>query len=83
MILQELAVMKQVLISMLSKQGHSPNPLGAEKTGIGKSSAGQLRTKSVVQTTEVESPNQPKPTVFVSVRYGNPASAREVEANRK
>lgn len=56
--------MKQVLISMLAKQGDTSNPLGAEKSV----SAREARAKRVGRTVEEESPKQPKPTVFVSVR---------------
>lgn len=63
--------MKQVLISMLAKQGDTSNPLGgAEKTGAasaGSAGGGQAQAKRVVRIAEEESPKQPKPTVFVSV----------------
>lgn len=65
--LQELAAMKQVLISMLAKQGDTSNLLGAEKTGAGSAGGGQAQAKRVVRIVEDESPKQPKPTVFVSV----------------
>lgn len=66
--------MKQVLISMLAKQGDTSNLLGgAEKTGAGSAGMagmageGQAQAKRVVRIVEEESPKQPKPTVFVSV----------------
>lgn len=70
-ILQELAVMKQVLISMRSRQGNSLNLLERDKTGVGPSSAGKQHDKPINKTTEEESPNKPRPTVFVSVWNGN------------
>lgn len=66
-ILQELAVMKQVLISMQSRQGDALNLLETDKTGIKTSGAGKQQSKRINRTTEEESPNKPKPTVFVSV----------------
>lgn len=65
--LQELAVMKQVLISMQSRQGDALNLLETDKTGIKTSGAGKQQSKRINRTTEEESPNKPKPTVFVSV----------------
>ncbi|KAM6997635.1 progesterone-induced-blocking factor 1 [Tautogolabrus adspersus] len=61
---EELAVMKQVLISMKSGQRDSVNLLGADKTGIRTSSAGKQQSKRINRTTEEESPSKPKPTVF-------------------
>lgn len=66
-ILQELAVMKQVLISMRSRQGDALNLLETNKAGIRTSGAGKHQSKRISRTTEEESPNKPKPTVFVSV----------------
>lgn len=68
--LQELAAMKQVLISMLAKQGDTSNPLGAEKSvaaSAGSWGGVQTQAKRLGRTIEEESPKQPKPTVFVSV----------------
>lgn len=62
---KELAAMKQVLISMLAKQGDTS--LGVDKTGAGSAGAGQAQVKRVGRSVEEESPKQPKPTVFVSV----------------
>ena len=70
-ILQELAVMKQVLISMRSRHGDAPNLLETDKTGIRTSGAGKHQSKRINRTSEEESPNKPKPTVFVSVWLGN------------
>lgn len=70
-ILQELAVMKQVLISMQSRQGDSLNLLETDKTGIRCSSVGKPQSKRINSTTAEESPNKPRPTVFVSVWNGN------------
>ncbi|XP_060895957.1 progesterone-induced-blocking factor 1 [Labrus mixtus] len=61
---EELAVMKQVLISMKSGQRDSVNLLGADQTGIRTSSAGKQPSKRINRTTEEESPSKPKPTVF-------------------
>lgn len=66
-ILQELAVMKQVMISMRSVQGEAPNLLETDKTAVRTSVAGKHKSKRITRTTEEESPNKPKPTVFVSV----------------
>lgn len=60
--------MKQVLISMLAQQGDSSNPLGAENTGAGSAGAARVQAKRAGRVVEEESPKQPKPTVFVSVR---------------
>lgn len=70
-ILQELAVMKQVLISMRSRQGDALDLLDTDKTGIRTSGVGKQQSKRTNRTTEEESPNKPKPTVFVSVYLGN------------
>lgn len=66
-ILQELAVMKQVLISMRSRQGDALNLLETDNGTIRTSGAGKHQPKRINRTTEEESPNKPKPTVFVSV----------------
>lgn len=63
---QELAVMKQVLISMQSRQGEAGNLLETNKTRIMTSSTGRQQSKRITRITEEESPNKPKPTVFVS-----------------
>lgn len=65
--MQELAVMKQILISMQSKQGASLDRLETDKSGTRSLSAGKPQTKRINRTTDEESPNKPRPTVFVSV----------------
>lgn len=66
-IVQELAVMKQVLISMRSRQGDTLKPLEADNGAIKTSGARKQPAKRINRTTVEESPNKPKPTVFVSV----------------
>lgn len=66
-ILQELAVMKQVLISMRSRQGDALDLLETDKTDVRSSGARKQQSKRINRTAEEESPNKPKPTVFVSV----------------
>uniref|UniRef100_A0A3B4V170 Progesterone immunomodulatory binding factor 1 n=1 Tax=Seriola dumerili TaxID=41447 RepID=A0A3B4V170_SERDU len=61
---RELAVMKQVLISMRSRQGDALDLLETDKTGIRTSGVGKQQSKRTNRTTEEESPNKPKPTVF-------------------
>jgi len=68
---QELAMMKQVLISMRSRQGETLNVLETDRTGIGASGSGKQQSKRINRTTEEESPTMPKPTVFVSVSRGD------------
>lgn len=68
---QELAVMKQVLISMRSRQGDTLNLLEMDNSAIKTSGAGKHQSKRINSTTEEESPTKPKPTVFVSVWLGN------------
>ncbi|KAM8858855.1 progesterone-induced-blocking factor 1 isoform 2-T2 [Spinachia spinachia] len=64
---EELAVMKQVLTSMRSGQGHPLNPLESGKAAAtGTSGAGKHQYKKMNRTTEQESPNKPKPTVFTN-----------------
>lgn len=63
---EELAVMKQVLISMRSKRGDTLNPFETDKTGIRTSGAGKHQSRRINRTTEEESPNKPKPTVFTN-----------------
>uniref|UniRef100_A0A8C3AKP4 Progesterone immunomodulatory binding factor 1 n=1 Tax=Cyclopterus lumpus TaxID=8103 RepID=A0A8C3AKP4_CYCLU len=63
---EELAVMKQVLISMRSGQGDALNLLEADKTAVSTSGAGKHQSKQINRTTEEESPNKPKPTVFTN-----------------
>ncbi|XP_041644591.1 progesterone-induced-blocking factor 1 isoform X1 [Cheilinus undulatus] len=58
---EELAVMKQVLISMKSRQGDAVNLLESDKTAIRTSGAGKQQSKRII---EEESPSKPKPTVF-------------------
>uniref|UniRef100_A0A3Q3C607 Progesterone immunomodulatory binding factor 1 n=1 Tax=Haplochromis burtoni TaxID=8153 RepID=A0A3Q3C607_HAPBU len=64
---EELAMMKQVLISMRSRQADALNLLETDKTGIRTSGLGKKQqSKRINRTAEEESPNKPKPTVFVS-----------------
>lgn len=60
---EELAVMKQVLISMQSGQGDALNLLETDKAAIRSSGKGKSQAKSLSRTEE-ESLNKPKPTVF-------------------
>lgn len=64
---QELAVMKQVLISMRSRQGEDFNVLETDHSGTKTLRTGKQQNKRINRTVEEESPNKPKPTVFVSV----------------
>ncbi|KAM9803964.1 progesterone-induced-blocking factor 1 [Neosynchiropus ocellatus] len=64
---EELAMMKQVLIKMNSKEGDARNPLETGKTGIRSSSAGKQQAQRSTRTHE-ESPNKPKPTVFTNTK---------------
>lgn len=58
-------MMKQVLISMRSRQADALNLLETDKTGIRTSGLGKKQqSKRINRTAEEESPN--KPTVFVS-----------------
>ncbi|GAA6229646.1 progesterone-induced-blocking factor 1 [Lates japonicus] len=61
---EELAVMKQVLISMRSRQGDALDLLETDKTDVRTSGAKKQQSKRINRTTEEESPNKPKPTVF-------------------
>lgn len=70
-ILQELAVMKQVLISMQSRHGDTFANLETNKTGVRTSAVAKQQSKCINRAAEEESPNKPKPTVFVSVSHGN------------
>ncbi|XP_068424244.1 progesterone-induced-blocking factor 1 [Clinocottus analis] len=63
---EELAVMKQVLISMRSTQGDALNLLETDQTAARTSGAGKHQSKQINRTTEEESPNKPKPTVFTN-----------------
>ncbi|KAI9535543.1 hypothetical protein NQZ68_003097 [Dissostichus eleginoides] len=62
---EELAVMKQVLISMRSGQGDAVTLLESDKA------AGKHQSKRINRTTEEESPNKPKPTVFTNKEAPN------------
>lgn len=64
---QELAMMKQALISMRSRQGGALNLCEADKSGTRTSGTGKQQSKHLNRTVEEGSPNKPKPTVFVSV----------------
>ncbi|XP_030012559.1 progesterone-induced-blocking factor 1 [Sphaeramia orbicularis] len=61
---EELAVMKQVLISMRSRQGDDLNLSETDKSRVRSSGTGKHQSKHLSRTTEEESPNKPKPTVF-------------------
>lgn len=64
---EELAMMKQVLISMRSRQADALNLLETDKTGIKTSGLGKKQqSKRINRTAEEESPNKPKPTVFTN-----------------
>ncbi|XP_006784053.1 progesterone-induced-blocking factor 1 [Neolamprologus brichardi] len=64
---EELAMMKQVLISMQSRQADALNLLETDKTGIRTSGLGKKKqSKGINRTAEEESPNKPKPTVFTN-----------------
>lgn len=64
---EELAMMKQVLISMRSRQADALNLLETDKTGIRTSGLGKKQqSKRINRTAEEESPNKPKPTVFTN-----------------
>ncbi|XP_005727462.1 progesterone-induced-blocking factor 1 [Pundamilia nyererei] len=64
---EELAMMKQVLISMRSRQADALNLLETDKTGIRTSGLGKKQqSKCINRTAEEESPNKPKPTVFTN-----------------
>ncbi|CAL8299155.1 unnamed protein product [Merluccius merluccius] len=69
---EELAVMKQVLISMRSGQADS---LGVDKAGGRHTGPGVRRPKRLSGAAEVEVPGRPKPTVFTKKEvpdwYGN------------
>ncbi|XP_017288075.1 progesterone-induced-blocking factor 1 isoform X2 [Kryptolebias marmoratus] len=61
---EELAMMKQVLISMRSRQGEALNSSETNKSGSRTSGTGKQQSKRINRTAEAESPNKPKPTVF-------------------
>ncbi|KAK2824439.1 hypothetical protein Q5P01_021614 [Channa striata] len=61
---EELALMKQVLISMQSRQGDALNLLESDKAAVRTSGAGKHHLQHINRTTEEESPSKPKPTVF-------------------
>lgn len=64
---EELAAMKQVLISMRSRQADALNLLESDKTGIRTSGSGKKQqSKRINRAAEEESPNKPKPTVFTN-----------------
>ncbi|KAM3606502.1 uncharacterized protein V6R79_017601 [Siganus canaliculatus] len=63
---EELALMKQVLISMRSRHGDALNLLDTDKAAIRTSSSPKHASKHINRTTEEESPNKPKPTVFTN-----------------
>lgn len=64
---QELAMMKQVLIRMRSGQGEDLNMLETNHSGSKTSGTEKQQSKRINRAVEEESPNKPKPTVFVSV----------------
>ncbi|XP_061645004.1 progesterone-induced-blocking factor 1 [Phyllopteryx taeniolatus] len=61
---EELAMMKQVLISMRSQQENVLSPLEANKADPRASRSDKWRSKQDSGPTEDESPSKPKPTVF-------------------
>ncbi|XP_061692364.1 progesterone-induced-blocking factor 1 [Syngnathoides biaculeatus] len=61
---EELAMMKQVLISMRSQQENALSPLGANKANPKTSGSDKWRSKRDGGPTGDESPGNPKPTVF-------------------
>ncbi|XP_061600667.1 progesterone-induced-blocking factor 1 [Cololabis saira] len=63
---EELAMMKQVLIGMQSRQGEAINLLETNKACIKTSGTGTQQSKHITRNTEEESPNKPKPTVFTN-----------------
>ncbi|KAM4590820.1 progesterone-induced-blocking factor 1 [Odontesthes bonariensis] len=63
---EEMAMMKQVLISMRSRQGDPLNLSETDRAGIGASGSGKQQSKRINRTTEEESPTKPKPTVFTN-----------------
>uniref|UniRef100_UPI003AAAC633 progesterone-induced-blocking factor 1 n=1 Tax=Centroberyx gerrardi TaxID=166262 RepID=UPI003AAAC633 len=64
---EELAVMKQVLISMRSGQGNALSLLEPDRTGIKTTGTGKHQSKRIGRTTEEEEPaSRPKPTVFTN-----------------
>ncbi|KAF7656759.1 hypothetical protein LDENG_00036560 [Lucifuga dentata] len=69
---EELAVMKQVLISMRSRHGDPLNLLEPDTTAIRTPGARKQQSKTIRRTTEEEkSPNKPKPTVFTNKEVPN------------
>ncbi|XP_041867119.1 progesterone-induced-blocking factor 1 [Melanotaenia boesemani] len=63
---EELAMMKQVLISMRSRQGDALNLLETDKSTFRTAGSRKLQSKHINKTTEEESPTKPKPTVFTN-----------------
>ncbi|KAF0027086.1 hypothetical protein F2P81_019827 [Scophthalmus maximus] len=63
---EELAVMKQVLISMQSRHGDTFANLETNKTGVRTSAVAKQQSKCINRAAEEESPNKPKPTVFTN-----------------
>ncbi|KAM6916115.1 progesterone-induced-blocking factor 1 [Xenentodon cancila] len=63
---EELAMMKQVLISMQSRRGEDINLLETNKARIKASGPGTQQSKRITSNIEEESPNKPKPTVFTN-----------------
>ncbi|XP_068597550.1 progesterone-induced-blocking factor 1 [Brachionichthys hirsutus] len=61
---EELAVMKQVLISMRSKQGGNRNWMESDNGGA--PGTGKHQPRRLNKTTEDELPNKPRPTVFTN-----------------
>ncbi|KAM9364266.1 progesterone-induced-blocking factor 1 isoform 1-T2 [Pholidichthys leucotaenia] len=63
---EELATMKQVLISMRSRQRDTQNLLESDKPAFRTSASRKQPSNRISRTTEEESLNKPKPTVFTN-----------------
>ncbi|KAM9727074.1 progesterone-induced-blocking factor 1 [Menidia menidia] len=63
---EELAMMKQVLLSMRSRQGDTLNLSEIYRAGTRAPAPGKPHSKRLSGTTEEESPTKPKPTVFTN-----------------
>ncbi|XP_024916527.1 progesterone-induced-blocking factor 1 isoform X2 [Cynoglossus semilaevis] len=61
---EELAMMKQVLVNMQSKQGDTGSPPELSKPAVRTCGAGRQQSKRVNRAAVEESPNKPKPIVF-------------------
>lgn len=63
---EEIAMMKQLLISMRPNQGEAQNLLGTDKTAARGSGPGKRHPRRLSRTTKEELPSVPKPTVFTN-----------------